>query len=424
MRKGIVRIMTSVALVLASAAMTVCGKDAPPYRIIHETFQQPVDHAKPAGKMFPQQVDVLIPDGAPADAAVFFNLGNEHDLADRDIMGLYKAYGSPADVIFIQAEHRGYGQSVTDDADQSVPMYVTVDQALADFHRVAAEYRKRYPGPWMGTGYSYGGGLVIHFAARYPDDVKVILSSSGVIDWPFAMDAYDRGVRRAFGEAAYGRLAGHIRNLEPKEMFDDIWLEREFLIAIIHGVTQYGRYKSLMPLVKLMTFLPNVAFIRVLHWIDDGIAGKGGWLYATSNAKRTLSREEAVTGRWGWRLWRRQQCDETGVFEVSAGSPGIFTRTRADFIRECGSLFGGFPGTARGKEWSPRSFLKELRVPLVYVGGGMDPWMGLCLEPDYPLKKGRYFYRPEARHCPDHNDDPELAKEVLAEMLAWARAGK
>ncbi len=27
--------------------------------------------------------------------------------------------------------------------------------------------------------------------------------------------------------------------------------------------------------------------------------------------------------------------------------------------------------------------------------------MGLCLERDYPLVNGKYFYRPEARHCPD-----------------------
>lgn len=414
-------VLAAVALVSALVSLAACRKEEPAYRIMHETLRQPVDHARPGGGTFPQQVDILVPNGAPKDAPVFFNLGNEHDLTDRDIMGLYKAYGKPAGVIFIQAEHRGYGQSVTGAADQSVPRYVKVEQALADYHRVVAAFRKEYPGPWMGTGYSYGGGLVIHFAARYPDDVRVVLSSSGVIDWPFQMDAYDRGVRRTFGEAAYGRLVKHIRALEPKEPFDAVWLEREFLIALIHGVTQYGQYKSLMPVVNMLTHLPTPAFMKVLHWIDDGIARKGGWQYASSNAKKTLTREEKLTGWWDWRVWRYQQCDETGVFEVSAEPGGIFTRGRADFVGECRSLFGGFPAAARGREWSPRSMLKGLRVPLVYVGGGMDPWIGLCLEPDYPLKKGRYFYLPGARHCPDHHDDPALAKEVLAEMLRWAR---
>jgi pimeloyl-ACP methyl ester carboxylesterase len=420
MNKNGRRAIFAIVLIACAALTLACGEKKPQYRILHEALAQPVDHGRTGGPIFSQQVDVLVPATAPADAPVFFNLGNEHDLTDRDIEGLYRAYGSPADVIFIQAEHRGYGQSVTADADQSIPRYVTVSQALADFHRVIAEYKKRYPGPWMGSGYSYGGGLVINFAAKYPDDLTVVLSSSGVVDWPFQMDAYDRGVRRTFGEKAYTRLAEHIRNLEPKQPFDNNWLEREFLIALIHGATQYERYKGLLPVVNLLAKLPTSYFIRVLHWIDGGIAGGGAWAYASSNAKKTLTRDEALAGVWGWRLWRYQQCTETGVFEVSVESPGIFTRTRPDFIAECSALFGEAPA-AREPEWSPRAMVRDLKIPLVYVAGGMDPWMGLCLEEKNAPVKGRYFYVPGGRHCPDHGDDPALSKEVLAEMLKWAR---
>ncbi len=420
MRHDYTRLFIAFIFISGAALVVTCGDKKPPYKILHETLVQPADHGMTGGPIFPQQVDVLIPDTAPADAPVFFNLGNEHDLTDRDLVGLYECYGRPADVIFIQAEHRGYGQSVTADADQSLPRYVTVNQALADFHRVVGEYKKRYPGPWMGSGYSYGGGLVIHFAAKYPDDLGVILSSSGVVDWPFQMDAYDRGVRRTFGDKAYARLAEHIRSLEPGALFDNTWLEREFLIALIHGATQYEQYTMLLPVVNLLAKLPASWFLKTLHWIDNGIAGGGAWAYASSNAKKTLTREEALTGAWGWRLWRYQQCRETGVFEVSVETPGIFTRTRGDFVAECNALFGEAPA-ARAPEWSPRAMIRDLKTPLVYVAGGMDPWMGLCLEEKNAPKKGRYFYVPGGRHCPDHGDDPALSKEVLAEMLRWAR---
>ncbi|HDP80050.1 MAG TPA: hypothetical protein ENN21_04315, partial [Spirochaetes bacterium] len=342
-------------LIFAVVLVGACGGKTGPdtYTIITASIVQPVDHQRPGGRTFVQQVHVLAPSGATKDAPVFFNLGNEHDLSERDLVGLYKAYGEPGNVVFIQAEHRGYGQSVTDDADQSVPYWVAIEAALADYHRVVERFRKDYPGPWMGTGYSYGGGLAIHFAAKYPGDLKVVLSSSGVVDWPFTMDAYDRGVRANFGEAGYKRLARHIVNLEPKKPFDEAWLEREFLIAVVHGATQYGRYQALTPLMKALAMLPTGAFMKTLHWIDRGIAKEGAWRYASSNAKPALSRQEKITGRWDWRVWRFQQCRETGVFEVSVKPGGVFTRGRNDFIGECVSLFREYPATARGREWSP-----------------------------------------------------------------------
>jgi hypothetical protein len=66
--------------------------------------------------------------------------------------------------------------------------------------------------------------------------------------------------------------------------------------------------------------------------------------------------------------------------------------------------------------------LDKLTVPLVYVGGGMDPWLGLGLAKDYPIKNGKYFYVPEGQHCPDTND-PGLGKQVTAQMVKYARGG-
>jgi hypothetical protein len=158
----------------------------------------------------------------------------------------------------------------------------------------------------------------------------------------------------------------------------------------------------------------------ILHMIDDTIAKKSGSQYAESNGKKTLTREEATSGKWGWRVWRYQQCSETGIFEVSAGSDGVFNRSRDDFFAESRALFGTDPASAVNPSWSPRSKLAGLKVPLVYVCGGMDPWQGLGLEKDYKMAQGYYFYFPEGRHCPDLSNI-EIGKQVLAKMLEYAR---
>jgi pimeloyl-ACP methyl ester carboxylesterase len=405
---------------LLSVSFLSCGPAAPDYEIVHRTISQPLDHANPGGPHFDQEIDILIPDKAPNSSPVFFILGNEHDLTPQELTKTWNAYGAPSDVIFIQAEHRGYGQSVSSDQDQTVPAYVTVDQALDDYHQVIAELKKVYTGPWMSAGYSYGGGLSINFAAKYPDDVKVTLSSSGVIDWPFTMDTYDRQVRVTMGPETYARLVQHIKNLQPTEMGDANWLERELLIGFIHGITQYEQYRSYLPVFQAAASLSTPAFMSVLHMIDDTIAKKTGWQYAESNAKKTLSRDEAITGKYGWRVWRYQQCSETGIFEVSAGPDGVFNRSKDDFYAESKALFGKDPESAVKPAWSPRSMLTGLKVPLIYVCGGMDPWQGLGLEKEYQIAQGHYFYIPNARHCPDLSN-VDVAKQVLSEMLKYAK---
>ena len=425
-------VLLTLILLLTSLPFLACSSPAAmklnetvstaEYDLSHTFIRQPVDHNNPGGASFDEEVNILVPRAAEKSAPVFFLIGNEHDIVAEELPRFYQQYGSPHDVIFIQAEHRGYGQSLTQDADQSIPAYVHIDQALADYHSVYETLKTKYTGPWMAAGHSYGGGLTINYAFSYPDDVKVILSSSGVVDWPFTMDAYDRQVRITMGDETYQRLVYHIKNLEPKELFDSNWMEREFLIAFIHGMTQYGKYHSLQPLFKGLASLPTPSFLGVLHWIDDSIAQKGAWKYAESNAKKSLTREEAMTGYYSWRVWRYQQCAETGIFEISSDKEGVFTRSKTDFINESKAIFTGPPASA-DSSWSPRSMLSSLKVPLIYVGGGMDPWMGLGIDKNYAITNGKYFYIAEGQHCPDL-DDVKLGQQVLAEMLKYAKGSK
>jgi len=403
---------------------TVSAEEGAPknYRIIKRSITQPVDHKKPGGATFDQQVDILIPDGAPVDAPVFFILGNEHDVKLSEMEAYREKYGDRNDVVFVHAEHRGYGESLTND-DQSIPAYVTVEAALADYHNVVKTLKGEFPGPWMAAGHSYGGGLSINFASRYPDDISVVLSSSGVVDWPFVMDCYDRQVRINLGPDIYGRIANHIESLKPDELFDENWIEREFLIAFVTGMTQYDEYEGYIKYFGALSKLPTGAFLRLLHIMDNTIAGGAALNYALSNAKETLSLEEAYAGMYNWRIWRYQQARETGVFWVSSEGGGIYTRSADDFIEECRAIFGENPKSAVSPDWSPREMVPDLKVPLIYVCGGRDPWKGLCLEKDYEIKNGKYFYFPDLKHCPERRNK-SLGKAVMDEMLRFAKGGR
>jgi pimeloyl-ACP methyl ester carboxylesterase len=387
------------------------------------TMAQPLDHSTPGSLEFNQEITILKPNHAPKASPVFFILGNESDSTADKLLELYQAYGSPDQVIFIQAEHRGYGQSISSDKDQSTPRYLIIDQALADYHRVITSMKSEFPGPWMAAGYSYGGGLVINFAYSYPDDVRVILASSAVIDWPFFIDEYDRQVKINLGDDLYNRIAGHCAKLTPKQLFDQTWLEREFLTNMVIGVSQYKKYSSLASALNVLSYLPTSTFISVLRRLDSMVADGAGWHTAQAFGKQGLTHDEAMTGKFNWYTWKYQQCRRTGTHWISENPNGVFRRSKSDILKECKFMFGEDPPAANNPPWSPRAMLKDMSVPQVFVIGGKDPWTPLCLEQQPNTENRSYIFEPDGYHCPDR-DDPVLGKKVLAEMLKKARESK
>ena len=194
-------------------------------------------------------------------------------------------------------------------------------------------------------------------------------------------------MRATLGEACYKRLAKHSKNLQPAELFDENWLEREFLHATVMGVVQFPHLKNLQPLFKPLTFLPTRALIKVLHRMDDVFGDGEAWKFAQASGATAVGPEEIQAGLHNWHTWRYQECAEIGGFLTSEKPDGLFTRTREDFCAECRAQFGEEPRAAAGPDWSQREMVEKLTVPLVYVTGGMDPWLSVSLEPEYEIKE-------------------------------------
>lgn len=370
-------------------------------------FKQPVDHANPIGQQFQQQVLILKAASTPKNAPVFFMLGNETDSTPGRLKALYKNYGSPKDFIFITADHRGYGQSITKD-NQTVPEYVKIDQVLADYKKLIDAYRAEFTGPWIGAGYSYGGSLVIDFASRYPSSVDVVLSSSAPIKYDFAFSEYGEYAEELLGETIADNFKRHMSALHPSEPYSKAWKSQSNVMAMTVGLSQIQAMQPLRSSISEIAPLPTPDFLKALE--GNLPAGVNSQLAAWSELRipRTISAEDARTGAYNWYTWKYQQCTEVGTFFIG----GIFPYSVQDHIDDCVATFGAQPAYLKAKPWAVSEKLTQVTDPIVIVSGGKDPWVRVGVQPDHKFTNIDYMYYPDGLHCPDRYE-PKAGREVF-----------
>jgi pimeloyl-ACP methyl ester carboxylesterase len=384
----------------------LCYAQSSTFTVTEHWFSQLADPSNVNAEQFKQQWFILKPQGVKDDANVFYVIGNENDITKQRLTKLYKAYGAPQDMIFIMAEHRGYGQSITK-GEQTVPEYVRVEHAVSDSYRLIQSLKKQYTGKWIAAGYSYGAGLVVDFAHTYPKSVDVVLASSGPIDFSFETPEYAIQARKNLGEEFSNKLAKHFINLTPKQPYDETWKKRELLMATVAGLSQRGSFQALKPSINKISSLATDAFIIELNkalpdaahaWVDGRIPG-------------TMSEERAKTGRYNWYVWKYQQCTQTGTFFT--GKP--FNYTREEHIADCIATFSREPEILQNKPWNVAEMLAQLTIPTVVVSGEHDPWMQVGVKPKHKFTNIDYVFEKGAFHCPDKND-PVIGKKVLAKL--------
>lgn len=383
------------------------------YSLLIQQIEQPIDHNDPAKGTFMQQVIVLKPDGIADDAPVHFMLGNETDWTPARLEALYASYGSPTDMIFVTADHRGYGQSIPD-IDQSVPSYVTLGAAMADYDRLVTVYKSILSGDWTGGGCSFGGSLAINFAHAYPDHFSAVLASSAPTKWDFEMPEYGVQAEKNLGPVLAGNLAQHMRALKPEALYDERWVDRERLFALTSALSQMEEMRPVRPVVEELSKLPTEEFLpalkeafpaELLKRIDDWAVRR--------KAHTTLAADEVASGDYNWHTWKYQQCTEVGTFAVG----NLFPYTQEELVADCRASFGEDPAYLTAEPWPVDKMLGELTAPVMVISGGEDPWMQTGVGPDHGYDNITFRYYPEALHCPDVYL-PEIGKAVFADFRA------
>lgn len=370
------------------------------YTISIEMITQPIDHRDPAKGSFEQQVIILRPNGAAENSPVLFMLGNETDSTPQRLAALYRNYGSPKDVVFITADHRGYGQSISDQ-DQSRPTYVTINQAMADYDRLIRHYKLNFGGTWIGCGCSYGGALVINFAHDYPDQFTAIIASSAPTRFEFVTPEYASQARINLGPKLAERLSFHMEALKPDRLYDQKWIDRERVFALVSGLSQLEELQPIKPMIERIADLPTPEFIaRLKHDLPPAVMARIDDWAVRRVPQQQLPPEEVRQGNYSWYTWRYQQCTETGTFFTG----GIFPHTRGEHVSDCRATFGEEPSYAAAKPWPVAKMLGELKIPTIVVSGGKDPWMNVGVKPDHRYRNIEYVYFDNGLHCPDVND--------------------
>lgn len=373
-------------------------------------ISQPIDHTNPAGETFDQQIIVLKPRGVKNDAPVFFMLGNETDSTEQKLIALYENYGAPEDFIFVTADHRGYGQSISK-SDQTVPEYVKIDQVLTDYKQLYGQLQPEFSGPWVGAGYSYGGSLVINFADKYPGVFDVILSSSAPTRYDFTFEEYAHHAEKLLGPELSANFKRHFENLKPETLYEENWRSREHMAAMVVGLSQMQAIQPLRPLVEDLAKQSTSDFVTSLRSdLPDGVFELlDSW--ASLREPKQITADMAKTGSYNWYTWKYQQCTEVGTFFVG----DIFPYAVDDHVKDCMATFGEEPEYLTSGKWDVADMLSRVRDPIIIVSGGKDPWLGVGVEPDHTYKNIDYQFFPEGRHCPDRYEQ-EAGRAVFARV--------
>jgi pimeloyl-ACP methyl ester carboxylesterase len=392
-------------------------RQSPDFRLYERIMPHPADYAHPDGDQVDQLVRILVPQDATPDTPVFFFYGNESPISADALIRLRKLHKPVRTLVYVQAEHRGYGQSLSRAEDQSIPRYVTTENAIRDAHEVIASLRREFRGPWISAGWSYSGSLAIIHAARYPGDFDVVVASSAVRGCQFSVPSYDLRTREALGEPLYGRLRGHIGKYRRDPGNEDHLLRADFIETLATGIAQYEGYFTYRSLLSKLAALPTSVFYGSLRALDRLVAGGEAWNSAAGAVKAHFSRPEALKNPslFGGRTWFYQTCSELGSTAVAAdaGTGSIFG-TEAQLAAACLKAFG--TAAAQEHPWCVADDVANVQAPVIRVVGGRDPWADYGFQPGDPFARGKYLYYPDGFHGPDRDHD-EIALEVLRSAL-------
>ena len=404
-------ILLLVILIIGAALTWVYwpkAEDPSAFTISEEWVERPLDHQNLQDGTFLQQVLTLRPNGAGSDADLFFIIGNETDATAEELTAYWKTYGSPTNMVFAVAEHRGYGQSVLN-GDNTIPTYVSIDQALADDVLALEELKQKWGGRTISAGCSYGGSLAIQFAHDYPGAMDATIASSPPIFWPNVIPEYSEQVRENLGDELTDRLGAHFANLNPQSLYDEIWRRQQLLAALVSAISQREDSQSFVPIVAQLSALPTDAFMTNI----ENIMPPEGFHYSDNRIAQTVTAEMAKTGAYNWHTWKYQQCSGLGVF--FGGHP--FGFTIEDAQADCLGTFGTSGLLGAQPSWDVSALIPSISKPIAIVVGGKDPWTRLSVAPDHDFANIQYIHRDDGFHCPDltHAD---TANEALASVLS------
>jgi len=152
-------------------------------RAFEISMQQPLDHQNPDGIKFNQKI-LLSHRGIDKPVVLITEGYSLRTNYTRELSHILDANE-------LRVEYRFFGDSKP---DSLIWTYLTVGQAVQDYHRIASAFKTVYKNKWISTGWSKGGQTAVFYRYYYPNDAAV----TAAYDAPFNIEREEKRIDQFF----------------------------------------------------------------------------------------------------------------------------------------------------------------------------------------------------------------------------------
>eukprot|EP01127_Copromyxa_protea_P001793 TRINITY_DN11708_c0_g1_i1.p1 TRINITY_DN11708_c0_g1~~TRINITY_DN11708_c0_g1_i1.p1 ORF type:complete len:477 (-),score=110.62 TRINITY_DN11708_c0_g1_i1:102-1532(-) len=388
-----------------------------PSAIPYSWITQPLDHFDASNTKTWSQKFLVNSQYWDGKGPIFILLGGEGPVANSSVTGHFvlNNYAKTFNAMIVAVEHRFYGDSMPT-ADLSTPnlVYLTSQQALADYAKLAQQLKTENPGcKVVSFGGSYSGALSAWFRYKYPGAVDIAIASSGPVhaqtDFPQYLQvvsdslattgsqcniAIEKGTRYYANllASAEGRkkIDKDFNTCAPIQTELDAVTFLEFLADTVAGFVQYNNDNNsyypydMVQMCSILTSAPiDQAFPAfVASWNNFTQATCSDVTYASAMSQ--LTNVDPKSPDAAGRTWTWQTCNEFGFYQTGEFHTQPFSsQISLDyFIKMCQEAFGKSLDDVNEGVYKTNAFYGGRSVrgktsKTFFLNGSIDPWHAL-----------------------------------------------
>jgi hypothetical protein len=332
------------------------------------------------------------------------------------------------DANVVVCEYRYFGESAPKGLtpQQTVPQdmdywqWMTVDNSLADLHRVRQSLGTEFGGKWVATGISKGGQTTMFYRATYPDDVDVSVS-------------YVAPLNKAVQDGRHEKfLAKQVGTAEERQEVEDATVElmerKQRLLPRFEKLCQEKNYTFKLPVQDVYDYCVLELPFSLWQWgtplttIPDDDASDDEWFkFFTETAG-----PEYFDCPSEFTPFFVQAQRELGYYGYSVKGLKKWQSisTTKDYITRM-----VLPAQLEGIKFDKtlykrtRRYLKENDPRHIFIYGEIDPWTssGVAGWLDCSKKQNmRVYVQPRGSHRARIGNMPEEMKsEIMSRLTGW-----
>lgn len=369
---------------------------------------QPVDHKRPEGPSFFQEV--FLSHVSFTSPVVLVTEGYEaYYVSDPKYR---EELSKMLNANQIVVEHRFFGESKPATLDWQ---YLTVEQEADDLHHIRELFQKIYAGKWLSTGISKGGQTCLSYRSFFPNDVDATVAYVA----PLSTSQNDKRIEHFLDNAGEKSCRKNIRRFQEQLLKNKPQLMAPFL--------SYCSERELR-----FTMDPEIAFdYMVLDYPFsfwqlcgncDSIPGEeAGNDLCLANLLKTVSPYYyAQEGMEDLSPFYYQAYTELGYYEYDE-------KPFRDYLKQKDYPNSAFAPQGVTMKYSSETLEKVVHYlqtegnHIVYIYGGLDPWSSTGIE-----LKGKTdalkFVKPDGCHRTRiHDLTIEQQEQIKNTLLEWIK---